>query len=211
MLGAMSNFVQKERTIQTANERVRKLTSELDTLNKELESFSYAVSHDLRAPLRAISSFSNIVQEDFAAQLPAQAQAHLQKITVYTRKVSEMIEHLLAFSRLMRQPLSKQRVDLSALVPGIIADLRKEQSERAIQIELGPLPDCCGDPVLLKQAWLNLLANAFKFTRPKQPARIEVGSRQEGAETVYFIKDNGVGFDAAKTSPGAGLTPRRRV
>ena len=183
------------RELQAAKGCLQKATSDLEALNKELEAFSYSVSHDLRAPLRAISAFSNIMLEDFSAQLPAEAQSHLQRIATHARKMSELMEHLLDFSRLARQPLVKQKVNVAALAREVIAELRREQPGRDLQIEVGDLPDCVADQGLLKQVLVNLLSNAFKFTRNKQTARIEVSSRQEGAETVYFVKYNGAGFD----------------
>jgi hypothetical protein len=175
--------------------RVRERTTELEAANKELEAFSYSVSHDLRAPLRAVDGFSSMLLNQYSPQLPAEARRLLNKVSTSTRRMGQLIDDLLRFSRLGRQSLSKQPVNISALVHDVIDDLRKEQGDRRIEIRVGDLPDGVGDPSLLKQVFVNLLSNAFKFTRHRESAVIEVGCRQHEGETLLFVRDNGAGFD----------------
>ena len=176
-------------------DRVRQRTAELEAANKELEAFSYSVSHDLRAPLRAIDGFSRILLEDAAAQLSPEAQRYLQLVCDNTRQMGRLIDDLLAFSRLSRQPLRKRQVEPAKLVQQALDTLRAEREGRRVEITIGDLSICQGDPALLRQVWINLLANALKFTRQREVAVIEVGCRTDKAELVYFVRDNGVGFD----------------
>jgi len=176
-------------------QRVIERTAQLEAANKELEAFSYSVSHDLRAPLRAIEGFSRILLEDYLPQIPPDAQRHLQLVCANTRQMGELIDDLLAFSRLSRQPLRKQPVALGDLINQVLEDLRTGQQEKSLEITVGDLPDCEADPAMLKQVLVNLLSNAVKFTRKREAPRIEVGCRQREAECVYFVKDNGAGFD----------------
>jgi light-regulated signal transduction histidine kinase (bacteriophytochrome) len=176
-------------------QRVRQRTIELEAANKELEAFSYSVSHDLRAPLRGIDGFSEILLRDYGPQLPEPAQRLLNIVYTSAQRMGHLIEDLLNFSRLSRQPLSKRPVNLDSLVRQVLDDLQKEQEGRQVEISIGQLPECVGDPALLKQVVVNLLSNALKFSRQREPAQIEVGCRDEGIEQVYFVRDNGAGFD----------------
>lgn len=181
--------------IAQLQQRLRQYVTELEAANKELESFSYSVSHDLRAPLRAISSYSTILIQDYAAQIPPGAHILLGKVVDNARRMGSLIEHLLQFSHLSRQPLSRRKVELAPLVDEIAEELRKEAGERDIELRLGELPDAVGDAVLLRQVLVNLLSNAFKFTRQQPRAIIEVGCETRDGEPVYFVRDNGAGFD----------------
>jgi PAS domain S-box-containing protein len=178
-------------------ERVHQRTAQLEAANKELEAFSYSVSHDLRAPLRAVDGFSQKVLRDFAAQLPAEALHQLGRVRVNAQKMGQLIDDLLTFSRLSRQPLRKQAVAPADLVRQALEDLRWEREDRRVEIHVGELAPCQGDPALLKQVFVNLLSNALKYSRKRDPAIIEIGCRQGElpGETVYYIKDNGAGFD----------------
>ncbi|HEU5071042.1 MAG TPA: PAS domain S-box protein [Verrucomicrobiae bacterium] len=175
--------------------RVAERTAELETANKELEAFSYSVSHDLRAPLRAVSGFAGIVIEDFGGQLPAEGQRYLERIRSGGQRMGELIDDLLAFSRLSRQPLNRQLVDTRRVVQAALDETRAQREGRDLDLNVGELPACHGDPALLKQVWVNLVSNAVKYTRGKTPAVVEIGSARENDETVYFIRDNGTGFD----------------
>jgi two-component system, sensor histidine kinase and response regulator len=176
-------------------ERLRERTTELEFANKELESFSYSVSHDLRAPLRAVDGFSKMVLKQFSPQMPAEAQGLLKLVCASAQRMGELIDGLLHFSQLGRAPLSKKAVGVSALVRDVLAELQAEQENRQVELQVTELPDCVGDPLLLKQVFLNLLSNAFKFTRQKKKAVIKVGCRQTEKENIYFVQDNGAGFD----------------
>jgi signal transduction histidine kinase len=167
----------------------------LEAANKELEAFAYSVSHDLRAPLRAIDGFARILREEYAAQLADEPRRYLRLIGDNAQHMGQLIDDLLTFSRLSRQPLKVQPVMPADLVHQVLADLRHEQGSRDIAIAIGELPICRADPALLRLVYVNLLTNACKFTRSRQEAYIEVGSYHTAEACVYFVKDNGVGFD----------------
>jgi PAS domain S-box-containing protein len=182
--------------IRDITERIRSAAA-LEATNAELESFSYSVSHDLRAPLRAIHGFSRILLEDHNAKLDAEAQRLLGVIDQNTRRMGQLIDDLLAFSRLGRQEITAGRVDMKELTTVVADDIKRAEGERngKLEIRIGALPPARGDRALLRQVVSNLLQNAVKFTRGRDNARIEVGSRLEGKQTVYYVKDNGAGFD----------------
>ena len=167
----------------------------LEAANKELDAFSYSVAHDLRAPLRAIDGFSRVLLEEHAPTLPPEAQHYLNAVRRNSQRMGLLIDDLLAFSRLSRQPLNKQLVRPADLVRQCVDELRAEQQGRRVQIAIGDLPACQADPALLKHVWMNLMSNALKYTRKQEVAVIEVGSREQAGACVYFVKDNGVGID----------------
>jgi light-regulated signal transduction histidine kinase (bacteriophytochrome) len=168
---------------------------QLQQANSELEAFAYSVSHDLRAPLRAINGFARILLEEHAPHLSDEAQRYLHLVRDNAQYMGQLIDDLLTFSRLSRQPLKLQRVACAALVRQVLGELDGEQAGRCINISIGELPVCQADPGLLKQVFVNLLANALKFTRQREAAVVAIGYREEGGECVYFVRDNGVGFD----------------
>lgn len=177
-------------------QRVRDRTAELQAANKELEAFSYSVSHDLRAPLRAIDGFSRILLADFAEQLPAEAQEYLRDIRNSSRVMGQLVDDLLRFSRLGRQPVRKQRISPSELVKRCIDELRHLWQTRTVDIQLAELSDCWADPGLIKQVWMNLISNALKYSSKRETAIIEIGcSPDESGDRLFFVRDNGVGFD----------------
>jgi signal transduction histidine kinase len=178
-------------------QRVRERTEELEEANRELEAFSYSISHDLRAPLRTIGGFSDVLLQDFAPDLPPDAQRLLQRIVGSAQRMEELIAALLDLARFSRQPLSKRQVNVADLVTDVVEELRKGEGERRIEIDVSALPDCAADPALLRQVFVNLLSNAFKFTRNREPARIEIKCESRENEYVFSIRDNGVGFDPA--------------
>ena len=175
--------------------RVARRTAELEAANKELEAFSYSVSHDLRAPLRAINGFAGIVLEDFGPQLPEEGRHYLERVRKGGQRMGELIDDLLAFARLSRQPLNRQQVNVTQLVQDVLAEVNPSGSGRQIETRVYELPTCHGDRVLLKQVWVNLLSNAVKYTLGRAPAILEIGWEQTNGEGVYFVRDNGVGFD----------------
>ena len=180
--------------IRDITERKR-IEQALRETNAELEAFSYSVSHDLRAPLRAIHGFARILLEDHGAQLDPEAKRVLGVIDENTRRMGQLIDDLLSFSRLGRKELETARVDMAELVRTVADEVRRTAGDRPLDITIGPLPPARGDRDMLRQAVTNLLDNASKFTRRRAPGRIEVGHRADGAETVYYVKDNGAGFD----------------
>jgi len=175
--------------------RVEERTAQLEIAIRELESFSYSVSHDLRAPLRAINGFSRILNNEFSNELDEEARAFLQKIIASGKKMSRLIDDLLDFSRLGRKPLQRQGVDPNPIVRTVIDSLELETNGHSIQWSLSKLPIAHADPMLLQQVYANLIGNAVKYSRNRQPACIEIGSFREANQTVYFVRDNGAGFD----------------
>jgi light-regulated signal transduction histidine kinase (bacteriophytochrome) len=177
-------------------QRVAARTAELARSNQELEAFSFSVSHDLRAPLRRVMGFAGILQQEAAAELAPVHLRHLESITAAGQRMNELIDDLLAFSQIGKSELHKRRVDLGELLQTVRNDLRCETEGRDIEWIIHPLPSVQADHSLLRQAMVNLVSNALKFTTPYKQARIEIGSSSlDPDETVVFIRDNGVGFD----------------
>ncbi|HKP04761.1 MAG TPA: PAS domain S-box protein [Chthoniobacterales bacterium] len=178
-------------------QRVIQRTAELENANKELEAFSYSVSHDLRAPLRAVDGFSQAVLEDFGTQLPEEGRHYLKTIREGAQKMGALIDDLLTFSRLSRLPLNKRSVNTNRIVRETLEELGFPEEGRQIEMRIAELPASLGDSALLKQLWLNLLSNALKYTRRRESTVIEVGCRREDGkgENVFFVRDNGTGFD----------------
>ncbi len=166
--------------------------------NKELEAFSYSVSHDLRAPLRSINGFSKMLVEDFGPSLPQEARRCLSIIQKNAVRMGELIDDLLEFSRLSRLALDRRAVDTRRVIREVWLELRRDDPDRAAQLILGDVPKCLADRRLFKQVWVNLLSNALKYSRPRQESRIEIGWQEDEehpGSVVYWIRDNGVGFD----------------
>lgn len=175
--------------------RVLERTAQYQAANQELEAFSYSVSHDLRAPLRAVNGFSQAALDDYGSVLPSEGQRYLRTIREQAQGMGRLIDDLLTFSRLGRAPLEKQAVNTTALVQSALPVLKPESEDREINVRVGYLAPCSADPVLLKQVWLNLLSNAFKYTRKREGAIVEVGCDHSAAGCTYFVRDNGAGFD----------------
>jgi signal transduction histidine kinase len=175
--------------------RVMERTAELESANRELEAFSYSVSHDLRAPLRAIDGYSRILLEDEAERLSEDSREALLRVRTNTRRMGDLIDALLALARVGRQPLHSQRVEPTDLARAALEDLAEEDPDRVVEVNILPMPACYGDPALLKQVYANLLSNGLKFSRGRNPARIEVGAEPHTDPLVYYVEDNGVGFD----------------
>ncbi len=175
--------------------RVEERTAQLTAANKELEAFTYSVAHDLRAPLRHIDAFTKILNEDFAACLPPEAQRYLENICKGSRNMSRLVDDLLNLARVGRQELRHQPASLNTLVSEVLADLKRETVGRNIEWRINPLPNVQGDSGLLKQVFANLLANAAKYTRPREVAIIDIGTTEMNGDTAFFVRDNGVGFN----------------
>jgi PAS domain S-box-containing protein len=176
-------------------DRVRERTAELLRANRELEAFSYTISHDLRAPLRAIDGFSGIIVQQYGRELPADVVKYLSKVRENTGRMAGLLDAILELSRIGRQEIRKEEVQVNPIVDAVIEDLRPDMEGRMVELEIGLLPDTLADPVMIRQVYFNLLNNALKFTREKSPARIDIGSMDKEKKTVYFVRDNGVGFD----------------
>jgi PAS domain S-box-containing protein len=175
--------------------RVHERTVELTETNRELEAFTYSVSHDLRAPVRHIDAFARILEEELSGTVDPQVRSYLARIRKGTQTMGRLVDDLLNLSRVGRAPLGRQTVDLNALVQDVLTELRGELGSRQIEWRLQTLPDAACDPGLMKQVFANLLSNAVKYTRPRPQAVIEVGQTIQGDELVLFVRDNGVGFN----------------
>ncbi len=187
-------------------ERLRKMYEEvkelaatravqLEAANKELEAFSFSVSHDLRAPLRAISGFSMILLEDYGDKLDDEGKRLLNVVRDNVARMEQLIEDILHFSRAGRLEINVAEVDMEALAHAVLEELRPAQGGGKLQATIGHLPPAQGDRAMMRQVLTNLLSNALKFSRTREAPQIEVGGSVEQNEAIYFVKDNGVGFD----------------
>jgi light-regulated signal transduction histidine kinase (bacteriophytochrome) len=180
-------------------QREREQAAALAAAYRDLESFSYSISHDLRSPLRAIRGMTQIYLEEAGDTVTEQGRKRLDHVVRGAERMDRMIEDLLGFSRLGRAAPVRRRVDLTAITRRILEQLRAHDPGRSIELRVDPLPECAGDPGLLEQVMTNLLSNAWKFTTGRSDARIEVGSEAGGGpearDPVYFVRDNGAGFN----------------
>ncbi len=187
-----------EESIRELNASLEMRANQLEAANKELESFSYSVSHDLRAPLRAIDGFTRIFEEDYGATVDDEGRRLLKVIRDNSQRMGVLIDDLLAFSRLGRQPLSAEPVEMTALVEESLAEIRNAGLHHGAEVLVPRLPTVQADPVLLRQVWVNLLSNAIKYSSTRKSPKIEVGSiapKHPHDHQIYYVKDNGVGFD----------------
>jgi len=186
-----------EEAVSRLNEDLDRRAAELEAANKELEAFSYSVSHDLRAPLRAIDGFSHALLEDYTDRLDAVGKDYLQRVRTGSQRMAQLIDDMLKLSRVTRAELRREEVDLSALAQEIIAELLRAQPGREVEFTVASGLRAHGDPKLLRIALENLLGNAWKFTGKRSEARIEFGMTHRDGGAAYFARDNGVGFDMA--------------
>lgn len=204
IVGAVKDITarkQAEQEIRKLNveleQRVRERTAQLETTNKELEAFSYSVSHDLRAPLRGIDGWSQALFEDYHEKLDEQGKQYIDRVRSETQRMGHLIDDMLQLSRLTRAEINREEVDLSALAQVIVERLKQEEPHRRVEVNIhaGMIADC--DSNLLEAVLSNLLENAFKFTSKREDARIEFGQTELEGQRVFFVRDNGAGFDMA--------------
>jgi light-regulated signal transduction histidine kinase (bacteriophytochrome) len=181
-------------------QRIAERTSELESAIAELESFSYSISHDLSAPLRVMEGYATLLSEAHGAQLPPQALKQLERIAASARHMGVLVEALLNFARLSRDPLKLERVEPNDIVAEVLREHETELKKNGAEVKVGTLPGCRADPALLRQVFANLLSNAIKFSGKAKPPRIEVFAQSVatdagGTETAYVVRDNGAGFD----------------
>jgi signal transduction histidine kinase len=185
------DLVRRQRT----EEAMHKLNAKFETANKELEAFSYSVSHDLRAPLRHVNGFVELLKQHMGAQIDEKGQRYMETILKSARRMGTLIDDLLVFSKMAKSEMRIGKVHLDPLVQEVIKDSQSEVQGRKIAWKIGSLPEVDGDAAMLRQVWANLIENAVKYTRTRVKTEIEMGSRPEGKEWVFFVRDNGVGFD----------------
>jgi PAS domain S-box-containing protein len=200
--GIFTDFTEREqmeeelrRHRDQLEQRVHDRTAELEESNKELDAFSYSVSHDLRAPLRAIDGFTRILVDDYESRLDTEGKRLCTVIRDNTRKMSRLIDDLLAFSRLGRAEVQPSRIDMAAMAKAVFYELTTPDGRERIAFQVASLPAAIGDPTLMRQVWANLLQNALKFSSKRERASIEVRGAEEENETIYSVQDNGAGFD----------------
>jgi signal transduction histidine kinase len=200
MVGVTRNITAQKRAetrIKELHEKLQQRSTQTEAANKELEAFSYSVSHDLRAPLRSIDGFSQALLEDCSEQLEEAGQGYLQRIRAASQRMGQLIDDLLALSRLTRSELHRETVDLSALARRVTDELRQREPERQVEVVVDDGLVTEGDSRLLQVALENLLGNAWKYSGKQERARIEFGATGDGGTPAYFVRDNGVGFDMA--------------
>jgi light-regulated signal transduction histidine kinase (bacteriophytochrome) len=184
-----------EQEIRKLNRDLQLHALELENAYKSMESFNYIASHDLRSPLSAIEGFADLLSREFAGVLDDKGKDFLVRIMANTKKMRQLIDDLLAFSRVSTAEIRKTEIDMEALTRRVYDELRPAAGERDVRLEIKALPSAYGDLSMMRQVLVNLLANSIKFTRPRETAVIEVGGNMGEDGNIYYVKDNGVGFD----------------
>jgi len=178
-----------------AERRLKENTAQIVAVNKELESFSYSVSHDLRAPLRAIDGFSRALLEEHSKHLDPEGQRLLGMIRTGTKQMGRLIDDLLVFSRISRKVLEKSNVEMTGMARTVMYELLQLEPDRLVAVTINHLAAAQGDRAMIRQVFTNLISNALKFTRHQPKPAVEIGWYRDGNEDIYYVKDNGVGFD----------------
>lgn len=199
---------QHETLLKSLNKDLEEKNSELHDLNKELEAFTYSVSHDLRAPLRVINGYSNILIEDYFENADPEAQKLLKNINANSLKMSRMIDAFLSLSKTARKELVKTRVDMDALVQSVLDELKGSMDVSNVKWKIHKLSGCYGDQQLLRQVLVNLISNAVKYSSKKQEPEVEIDSEETAKDIRYWVKDNGSGFDMKYASKLFGVFQR---
>lgn len=189
-------------------QRVTLRTAQLAAANDELEAFAYSISHDLRAPLRAIAGFSKILQMDHGASMDGECKHLLGRVHANVARMSQLIDDILNFSRTGRSALNVERLAMAEMVAEVFQELMAAEPPRSVRLEMKDLPPACGDPSLIRQVLVNLLSNALKYTQHRAQAVIEVGGEVGSAESCYYVKDNGAGFDMSYAAKLFGVFQR---
>ena len=184
-----------DRALLAANDALRQRAVELEASNQELESFSYSISHDLRIPLRAVSGYARMLEEDYAGKFDSEGQRLLAVIRDNSKRMGALIDDLLAFSRLGRQAMQTEAVDMQVLLGSVVEQVRRKDDYPNSHLQIGHLPMCHGDRALLQQVWINLISNALKYSSNVPQPEIQVSGHETSLETIYVVTDNGVGFD----------------
>jgi len=194
--------------LETANQDLLMREQSLEIANHQLEAFAYSVSHDLRAPLRHVNGFALILLDDYGTDMGEEARNITKRIIASCLRMDGLINAILAFSKASRQEINKTLVNIDALVREIYAELSSDSGNRQVEFKIKDLPSCQADPLLIRQVITNLLGNALKYTSRRELALIEVGARIEAAETIFYVKDNGVGFDSSSADKLFGVFQR---
>jgi light-regulated signal transduction histidine kinase (bacteriophytochrome) len=196
MIALLTERIEKVRTLRNLNKELKKESIKLEDANNELEAFAYSVSHDLRVPLRAIDGFSRIVIEDYEDKLDEEGIRLLNIIRDNTKKMGQLIDDILLLSRAGRQEINISELDVAALAQNVYDEFGHEKEGREIEFDIDEnLPKAHADRALLTQVLTNLIGNALKFTREKEDSKIELGTKEDKEDNIYFVKDNGAGFD----------------
>lgn len=208
LVAIIAERIEKIRKLNDLNKQLQNQSEKLEDANQELEAFAYSVSHDLRVPLRAIDGFSRILVEDYEDKLDEEGIRLLNIVRENTAKMGHLIDDILLLSRASRQEMVLNEIDMAALAKSVYDDFQTDVADRDVEFIMGDIPNAYGDRAMLGQVFQNLIGNAIKFTRNNNPAIIEVGGEKEGKEIVYYVKDNGAGFDMKYINKLFGLFQR---
>jgi light-regulated signal transduction histidine kinase (bacteriophytochrome) len=208
VVALLAERIEKVRQLNQLNRDLENSAIQLHEANEELEAFAYSVSHDLRVPLRAIDGFSRILMEDYGDSLDEEGNRLISIVRDNTEKMGDLIDDILLLSRVGRQKMKGFEIDMEYLVKNVWEDLRPDWDGREIELITDDLPNAQGDRILMAQVFQNLLSNSIKFTRNKNPAVIEVGAQNYKDEIIYYVKDNGAGFDMKYIDKLFGLFQR---